>query len=173
MRRRKLSTNDLIKGIDAVNPVIGAFITQALSVCLDRHGHLNGVELNVKGEFTEIFEVYWDRPTDLEKLGWNIKVATEHGACAIAVLLIRKLTRFTVIETACNGTGIDYWLGYRSKFPFQRKARLEVSGVYSGPKRVKARASQKLDQTKRSDGLLPAYVVIVEFSKPESQVTKK
>jgi len=156
--------------------VIGAFIAQGLAVCLDSHSHLSGVELKVKGDFSEAFNVYWDKPDDLVKLGWaNLKVATEHGAYAIAVLLIRKLTRFTVIETACNGTGIDYWLGHRSNLPFQRKSRLEVSGIYreSPTNTVKGRVRQKLDQAEQSDGLLPAYIVVVEFSKPESLVTKR
>jgi len=174
-RLRKLASSDLIKGIDAINPVIGAFIAQGLAVCLDSHSHMNGVELKVKGDFSEAFEVYWDKPNDLVKLGWaNLKVASEHGACAVAVLLIRKLTRFTVIETACNGTGIDYWLGYRSNLPFQRKARLEVSGIHKGTTgTVNARVAQKLNQTQQSAGLLPAYVVVVEFSKPESKVIKR
>jgi hypothetical protein len=53
--------------------------------------------------------------------------------------------------------------------------RLEISGINSGSNNdVDRRVRQKLTQTDRSDSLgLPAYVVVVEFGKPCSQVVKK
>jgi hypothetical protein len=40
-------------------------------------------------------------------------------------------------------------------------------------KRINIRLKQKLEQTKPSDGILPAYVVVVEFSKPIVITAKK
>ena len=40
-------------------------------------------------------------------------------------------------------------------------------------KRINIRLKQKLEQTKPSDGVLPAYVVIVEFSKPIAITAKR
>jgi hypothetical protein len=59
--------------------------------------------------------------------------------------------------------------------PFQYKARLEVSGIRFGDDAaVKSRIGQKLRQTRRSDFLrLPAYVVVVLFSRPLAQVVER
>jgi len=61
------------------------------------------------------------------------------------------------------------------KLLFQDKARLEVSGIRKGgSSRLGARVTQKLNQVTPSDGLLlPAYIVVVEFGTPKSQVVKK
>jgi hypothetical protein len=52
---------------------------------------------------------------------------------------------------------------------------LEVSGLRKGNESdIKSRLKRKKEQTKRSDGvLLPAYIVIIEFGKPQSQVAKR
>jgi hypothetical protein len=92
-------------------------------------------------------------------------------------MLITNLTDFTVIERSRRGTGFDYWLGIQdesSELPFQNKVRLEVSGIRSGDdSRIRARAKQKIEQTNPSDGALPAYIVVVEFSKPLSLIVQK
>ncbi|ETW93058.1 MAG: hypothetical protein ETSY2_52085 [Candidatus Entotheonella gemina] len=101
--------------------------------------------------------------------------ATEYGACGIAILIILALTDYTVIRRSRKGTGIDYWLGYQdTDYPFQDAARLEVSGIRRGNDRVvAARVSQKIRQTKPSDEALPAYIVVVEFSRPYARMVKK
>ena len=40
-------------------------------------------------------------------------------------------------------------------------------------KEIKGRVKRKTKQTEPSDGLLPAYVVVVEFSKPLSHLVQK
>lgn len=91
----------------------------------------------------------------------------------IAVLLAQKEIGYTVIERSRIGTGFDYWLGKESNL-FQKKARLEISGILRGSNSdVKARIRQKLKQTNRSDGVLPAYVIVVEFGHPLAEVQKK
>jgi hypothetical protein len=96
------------------------------------------------------------------------------GAVGIAVLLAKKEIGYAVIERSRKGTGFDYWMGDDSEIPFQNKARLEISGIRNGnDNEIKARVKQKLKQTDRSDGYLPAYVIVVEFSCPLAEVRRK
>jgi hypothetical protein len=75
---------------------------------------------------------------------------------------------------ATNDIGFDYWMGDESAIPFQSKARLEISGIRRGDDSdIKARVRQKLKQTNQSDGLLPAYVIVVEFGSPLAEVRRK
>lgn len=92
--------------------------------------------------------------------GTTLQEATQYGAYALALLLMRALTGYTVIERARKGTGFDWWLGNDDNL-FQRKARLEVSGILHGTKRrLNARVRARLRQTRQSDELeIPAYVV--------------
>ena len=101
--------------------------------------------------------------------------ATEYGAYGISFILIRQLTPFTIIERARKGPGFDYWLGYEDDILFQKKARLEVSGILRGTDaEINSRSKQKLAQTAPSDGMgLHAYIVIVEFNQPTSKVVTK
>ncbi len=92
-------------------------------------------------------------------------------------MLLDKLTDFTVIERSRRGTGFDYWLGIKDEtqeLPFQNKVRLEVSGIRRGDDtRIRARVKQKIEQTNPSDGALPTYIVVVEFSRPLSWIVHK
>jgi hypothetical protein len=100
--------------------------------------------------------------------------ATERGASAIAFLLMLQLTDYTVIERSRKGTGFDYWLGHKDDMIFQRAARLEISGILSGTAQtVDTRVAQKKKQTRRSDGALPAYIVVVEFGAPTAKVVQR
>jgi len=86
----------------------------------------------------------------------------------LAILLALKLTDYTIIEKSARKNGFDYWLGQKGDILFQKKARLEISGIFKGAvKDVNARYKVKVKQTNQSDSLnLPAYVGIVEFSNP-------
>ena len=100
------------------------------------------------------------------------------AAYGVAILLILQLTTLTVIERSRKGTGFDYWLGSQDSttmLPFQRMARLEVSGIRKGNRsQIKARVKQKTEQTGVSDAEgLPAYIIVVEFSRPISVVSAK
>ena len=90
-------------------------------------------------------------------------------------ILIVELTEYTVVRRSRKGTGFDYWLGHQNAVaPFQDAARLEISGIHRGDLRdVRARVTRKKQQTALSDGKLPAYIVVVEFSRPLSYVVKK
>ena len=92
-------------------------------------------------------------------------------------MIIQELTDYTVIERSRRGTGFDYWLGKKgdnSEIPFQNAVRLEVSGIRKGDdSRIKARIKQKLEQVSPTDGTLPVYIVVVEFSNPLAFIVKK
>ena len=166
------------EGLPAITPSFGAALAEACAICLEEQSHCQGVQISVDGDFRATFELYWQTITDQMLRCWNDReFTTEQAAYGIAFLLIIKLTDFTVIERSRKGTGFDYWLGVEdntNELPFQNKVRLEVSGIREGDdRRIKARDKQKVEQTKASDGTFPAYIVVVEFSKPLSFMVKK
>ncbi|MBD0345546.1 MAG: hypothetical protein ICV63_12140 [Coleofasciculus sp. Co-bin14] len=166
------------EGLPAITPSFGAALAEACAVCLEEQGHSQGVELKVEGAFRAVFKLYWQPVTDQMLRCWNDKeYTTEQAAYGIAFMLLDKLTNFTVIERSRRGTGFDYWLGIKDEtqeLPFQNKVRLEVSGIRRGDDtRIRARVKQKIDQTNPSDGALPAYILVVEFSRPLSWIVYK
>jgi hypothetical protein len=132
----------------------------------------------VKGSCEATFTARWPTVDEQVRRCWNdTQEATEQGASAVALLLIVQLTEYTVVERSKKGTGFDYWLGLQDEedeLPFQNQARLEVSGILSGTRSaIMSRVRQKLNQVSVTDGTWPAFVVVVEFSSPESQIEKK
>ena len=86
-------------------------------------------------------------------------------------MLALHQTDYTVIERSRKGTGFDYMLGDRQEPFFIPKARLEVSGIMheTDGNTVEQRFRQKSKQTLKTDTTrLPAYVAVVEFSKPKA-----
>jgi hypothetical protein len=150
---------------------------QAASICLKQHGHSTGVELTIQGDFSEKVRVQWVHEVDGAMARyWNdLTEAVEQGAVGLAMLIARLLSGYTVIERSVKGTGVDWWLGSTDDPLFTRKARLEVSGILSGTAaQVDARMRLKIEQSKQSDTTgLGAYIVVVEFSAPQSQVVKR
>ncbi len=62
----------------------------------------------------------------------------------------------------------------RRVFKFQRKARLEVSGIRKGSQSIiQSRVKMKLEQISPSDTLSPGYVCVVEFGTPCTRVVEK
>ena len=163
------------EGLPAITPSFGAALAEACAICLQDQGHAQGVELQVSGEFTTRFQLYWQTVTEQMLRCWNDQeFATEQAAYGITFMLVQQLTSYTVIERSRKGTGFDYWLGQESESLFQNKVRLEVSGIRRGDdSRLKARVRQKIEQTNPSDGALPAYIVVVEFSQPRSVMVQK
>jgi hypothetical protein len=152
-------------------------LAETASLCLESQGHESGVELSVRGHLSESITLQWEPVTDQMHRCWaDDQEATEFGACGIAALLIHEFTDLTVVECSVKGTGFDYWLGTKSSEAplFQEKSRLEVSGIRKGDDAaLRRRVNEKTEQTKRSDGRLPAYVIVVEFSTPRSQTVKR
>ena len=174
---QKLLLNELENGLPGISKAWGKFLGEASSRCLNLKNHANGVEMQVKGDSETVFQIFWNNEiTEQIRKAWNdTQELTEYGATGIAVLLIVKMTEFTVIRRAVKGEGVDFWLGYKTdKEPFQDVARLEVSGILEGNEsKIKARIQQKKEQTYPTDDDYSAYIVIVEFSKPVSYLERK
>jgi hypothetical protein len=89
-----------------------------------------------------------------------------------------SLTKLTVIERSIKGRGFgfDFWLGSIDdpQTLFQRKARLEVSGIRQGSQSIlQSRVNMKLEQISPSDALSPGYVCVVEFGTPRARIVQK
>jgi hypothetical protein len=151
-------------------------MAQAAVVCLDRQAHTDHVPLVIDGAFTATFSLSWSEGiTEAKRRFWNdLDEATQQGAYAVAILLIRALTGYTVIERSRKGTGFDWWLGTEDNL-FQGKARLEVSGILRGTRRrINSRIKARVGQTRQSDHLaLTAYVVVVELGTPRAKVVQR
>lgn len=172
-----LDLNRLDRGLPGITPIWGCFLSEASATCLVSQNHGLGVGMDVLGSKKAQFKIYWNGQVQTQELAaWNDEQElTEYGACGIAIMLVLELTGYTVIQRAKKGTGVDYWLGHKeSNTPFENSARLEVSGILQGDeKEVKSRVRKKVKQTEPSDGLLPAFIVVVEFSKPLSHLVQK
>lgn len=172
----KLDISELKEGFPGLTKALGESFTEAGAVCLEVQDHKCGVIFVSEGDYNHKFHLHWPKVSEQMLRAWNdLDVAAESGAYGIAFLLIKRYTNYTVLERSRKGTGFDYWLGNDDEFPFQNKARLEVSGIGKNKPNsyFNARVKQKLEQTKPTDGLLPAYVVVVDFSKPKARVIKK
>lgn len=153
---------------------LGQFAAEAASVVFEHNSHRSGVKMQVKGYKNFDFVVIWPQ---VNKNAWrshnDLPAAAEYGAYGIAFLLARKITRYRVIERSYKGTGVDYYLGTGSGYPFQKAARMEVSGIVNNRNEVESRVRQKLKQTDRSAGTMPAFVVVVDFGQPFSAFEKR
>jgi hypothetical protein len=174
---RSISLEDLRTGFPHVPPACGEHHAQAASVVFHHLGQSSGVGLTIGGDFSEVVRVEWAHEVDgpMRRYWSDLSEAVEQGAVGLAILLVKLLTGYTVVERAVKGTGIDWWLGQSDDPLFQRKARLEASGILSGsPTKVASRVRAKVEQTRQSDSSgLEALVVVVEFSTPQAEVIKR
>jgi hypothetical protein len=168
-----LALGELTTGFPHIPPECGTVLAQAAIVCLENQGHASGVNLQVDDPFLRRAVLEWSVVlTEAMRRYWNdLEEAAEQGAYGLAILLMRHLTGYTVVERSRKGTGFDWWLGAEDDL-FQAKARLEVSGILRGSKRrIRSRVSAKKKQTQSSQHLLlPAYIVVVEFGAPQARV---
>lgn len=150
------------------------FLVDAISYCLATQGHDLSVEMCIYGDITENCILMRAPLDELAQRSWaDLQEATEYGAYGIAILLILEYTNHTGVERSCKGTGFDYWLGMENSLLFQRRARLEVSGILKGSSSaIDYRLEQKIEQISCGDYSLPSFIVIVEFSSPRSKVRK-
>jgi hypothetical protein len=169
-----LDFNALRNGHIGISATYGSFLAEAASRCLHFHRHQNPALLSITGDHTAIGTLAWCDAGELEQATWaDLYEAAEYGAYAVGITVALRLTEKFRVERSVRGTGIDYWIsdGGNHDAPFQRTARLEISGILSGDDaKLMSREKSKLLQTTRSDSIgLPAYVAIVEFSRPETR----
>lgn len=177
MKSEEIRLELLREAFPGISPEAGAALAQAASICLERENYSSCTDMNIDGDWNRAVSLCW-RTTDARmRRAWgDIQEATEYGACGIAALLIARLTSLVVVERSVKGTGFDYWLSHKDDVEplFQRKARLEVSGIQNGGEaEIRQRLREKLKQINRSDGKFPAYIAIVEFSTPRSRMVQK
>lgn len=157
----------------------GATCAEAAAVCLEDQGHPERVALLLDGIQSYAIELQWSAIDDtIRRFNADQEVATEYGAYGIAALIMPRLTNLTIIERLVKGKGFgfDFWLGSidDSETLFQRKARLEVSGIRKGSEAlVQSRVNMKLKQISPSDIVAPGYVAVVEFGTPRVRVVEK
>jgi hypothetical protein len=118
--------------------LFGATCAEAAAICLDDQGHQSPINLRVTGLNPSVIVIDWPMPdATAKRFNADVEVATEYGAYGIAALVMPYLTGLTVIERSVKGSGLgfDFWLGSVDDHQlFQRKARLEVSGIRSNSK---------------------------------------
>ena len=163
-----LNTEDLVASMPGLTSRVGASLAEAASVCLDDCGHGTPVRLTIDGSESRVYDLEWSPVDDQVRRTWaDHEVATEHGACGIAILVVREVRGHAVLERSRKGTGFDYWMGEPNVMPFTAKTRLEVSGIRRGDSAIIAtRVNQKKRQMSGSAARLPGIVVVVEFSTP-------
>jgi len=173
----------LVEKVSDLTEIKASMMKEACVWCLLECGHSNGVSINsIICDDSRCYRLRWNENfVDAQKLfkSYNLDDAVEFGAEAVTFLLILELTPYTAIERAVKGTGIDYWLGFKSENPQlifnENAARLEVSGILreKGSNTLKSRIVKKIKQTSPTDNTFPVYVSIVEFGKPKAEVVMK
>jgi len=166
-----LDIKEIYQGLPGLSKVSGNHLYESCVVCLSRHKHnSDGTYFSVYGDKKINLMLVWDNIFDeqLDRTWADQFYATEHGAVCLAILIALKMTNYTIIEKSARKNGFDYWLGEKDDILFQKKARLEVSGIFKGTEKdVNKRYKIKVIQTNQSDLLkIPAYIGIVEFSNP-------
>lgn len=152
-----------------LTPAMGVNLSHAAAICIAYRGHDIETNATGKGSYLRNYILRRCHVTDEIMRTWNdLQEATEEGACGVALVQVANESKYEVIERSRKGTGIDYWLGDKNSFLFQRKARLEVSGSLTGDEdELNKRLKIKIEQTKQSDQTrLPAIIVIVGFTQP-------
>jgi uncharacterized protein (DUF2126 family) len=160
-----------------------AFLKENCIVCMAAGGHSSGVRMNVDVGASEAREVVvtWSGVLTpvIEANYRDLRRRTDHGACAIALLLVPALTGYTMIAQSATGDGVDYYLirDADDDLIFNGSARLEVSGIHreSDGNAVSDRLAEKRRRlqkiAKRSASSIadpPTYVCIVEFGTPKA-----
>lgn len=156
----------------ALTEACGGTFAECAAICLDSQGHYPGTELAVDGTEEHECEIYFSPPTPQSRRTWaDDPEATELGACGVALCVVKATQQQVIVLRSYKTTGFDYWLGSEEDPLFQKKARLEISGIRSGGESVLARRTrEKIDQTKISDGHYPAVIAVMEFSEPRMRL---
>ncbi len=153
------------------------FVAEASAFCLEYNNHTSATQMKLIGDIDAEVELKWNKLSKkVQNTHADIQDATEDGAVGIACGLINLVSggKLQVSQRSVKGTGFDYWVGEaNSTSLFQNKSKLEVSGIIRGNNReVGYRTTQKIKQSKTSHNNLKSFVIVVEFSKPISEVTE-
>ena len=116
----ELSLQTLCEGdLPALSAYEGGSLAEAASVCLNANAHRSPVLLTVRGHYRRNASLSFLDVTDqMKRSHGDPDIATERGACAIAILLICTSSEYTVVHRSYKGTGVDYFLGHKDDFLF-------------------------------------------------------
>jgi hypothetical protein len=171
----EIDVTKIKKGLPGLSPVACMHLYEAFEVCMHTCLHPENVSLQMGGLSHDPILLHWmdDYNEQKARSYADMQYTVEHGAVCLSVMLTTTITPYTVIERSRKGTGIDYWLGENGSYMFQKKARLEVSGLLKGDDTdIKRRHAAKVKQTHQSDSiLLPVYVSVIEFGTPKALFT--
>jgi hypothetical protein len=143
--------------------------------------HVSGVVLESytynKNMYDEPMQIHWETipTTEMFNTYRDENRMTDYGAMCIALLLAKYLTNYKSIFSSQKGDGVDFWLSETNDL-FDISARLEISGIRkaSTTNNIQTRLRIKLQQITKSDGTAkPAFVSIIEFSKPQAIYIKR
>ena len=172
-----LTLDDLAATDSGISANYGRSLAEAAGVCLDDQDHDNPVTFSLPDTEPGRCSVVWPATNDRMRNTWNdAEYATEHGAMAIAILFTLKFLGYRIAERMKKGRGVDFLLVPDSDSPIASEslAWLEVSGMRrANDAAVRRRLKEKLEQTERLRGAGPAYVVVVEFSRPVSRIRSR
>ena len=171
-----IEVENIKNGLPGVAPVTAAHLYESFMCCMHYHSHNETTLLSLSGyeqPVTLKWRDYYD--AQISRTYTDEQYNTEHGAVCLSIMLTLSLTPYTVIMRSRKGTGFDYWLGIKDTVLFQKKARLEASGILKGDDRLmdKRYKAKSLQTQKSDDSGLPAYISIVEFSRPKAIFKKK
>jgi hypothetical protein len=179
---KKLHLETLKGGIHGISRTYGAFLAEAIVVCLTLAGHKSSIKLKVIGDFETEFELVWHEEVgEAELSSWrDLKEVTEYAAMGIALLLISELTTYGVFQRNEQGEDADFTMQEMrdSNINTQRspqKAHLEVSGIFaeSPTNTVNLRISSKTKGLeKRVMPSLPVFIAVIEFSMPKAKIVE-
>jgi hypothetical protein len=141
---------------------------EAAAYCLESNGHTSPTTLVVEDTVPASSQLRWNSlPISAPATYGDHDVAAENGAYAVAIALVHHKHRHQAVERASKGGGFDFWVAnLDAELPFERSARLEVSGIFQDASRVKSRLAQKLRQVKRRNDDTRHFAVVAEFSTP-------
>jgi len=171
-----LDLRELQHGMVGLSPEVGAEMAQAAAVCLEDQEHEPGTTvLTVRGDLAARYALDWTPVTEQMSRTWrDHAVATEQGAYAVAISVMRAAKGLAVTERSRRGTGFDFWLGLHDSLFVQNAARLEVSGIRRGDNAaVRRRLREKAGQLQQRTRVPKGYAVVVEFSRPLAHVEER
>ena len=171
-----LELDKIHQAIPYMKKSLADYIYDAAVFCFHHHRHQSGIRCEVQSleETFLVVSIVWTKQfaDDIKRTFGGTDYAVEFAAECIACLTIRAITEYTVIERSQRFDGVDFWLAERSdedKLSFHRSARMESKGITEAryPSDIKAQVDKGIKQSKRSDNtLLPAYIIVTEFSTP-------
>jgi hypothetical protein len=173
-RAKHINLTKFASGTARLSPEFCGMIAAACALKLKQNAHPQPAILAIEGSYTETVTIGWDEP-DARTEGSFGEKATEFAGECLGIAVTEKLTEFNVVERSFIGTGFDFWLGRKRDLLFQRKARLEISGMDDGdPTEIQARVKRKQNQVDKGtvNNSLRALIVVSQFTRPVAKVIR-